>query len=273
MAKTVPNKGLESDHLSDYNRKRSDEILQVIMSYARMDFSPTLRVNSEGDVFDAISAGINMLGEELEISVVTIQEKEALLKEVHHRVKNNLQIVSSLLNLQSSYSTDPEFTALINECKNRIMTMALIHEMLYQSKDLSRINARLYFSRLCENIHSVFRPTSSAIVFDFQIDEYLTFDSEKMIPLGLIVNEVVSNSTKYAFPGNSGTITISVNSLDEDHQHFEIVLGDNGIGLPKNFVIEDAESLGMQLIITLTQQLDADLIIDRENGTYYRLKF
>lgn len=243
------------------------------MSYARMDFSPTLMVNTRGDVFDAISAGINMLGEELEISVVTIQEKEALLKEVHHRVKNNLQIVSSLLNLQASCSTDPEFTALITECKNRIMTMALIHEMLYLSKDLSRINTKLYFTRLCENIHSAFRPTSSAIVFDFQIEEYLTFDSEKMIPLGLIVNEVVSNSIKYAFPGNSGTILVSVRTSDANDQGYEIAIGDNGVGLPKNFVLEEAESLGMQLIATLTEQLDAELVIDREEGTYYRLKF
>ncbi|WP_317897297.1 sensor histidine kinase [Aurantibacillus circumpalustris] len=240
------------------------------MSYAQLDFSKKTEVLGNEDVLDAIGAGINMLGEELENSTVSLKEKEQLLKEVHHRVKNNLQIVSSLLNLQSDNILDEKYLAIIKDSRNRINSMAIVHEMLYASRDLSKIEIKQYIERLCESIHQSFSRPGSEINFKFKIDQNLYFEIDHMIPLGLIINEVVSNSFKYAFPTNKGEISIKLHS---ENNEFKLDLSDNGIGLLENFDPSRDGQLGMQLIIMLVEQMEAKVAIDQKNGTAFYITF
>lgn len=253
-----------------YIQERTNAILDVIMAYARLDFTQKTEITDQGDVFDAIASGVNMLGEELENSVITLQEREALLQEVHHRVKNNLQIISSLMNLQASYTKDEKFLALIRECRNRIISMSMIHEMLYRTRDLSRIQVSDYLKTLTLSINSSFSGSNSAVIFEYKIDDKIYLEAERMIPIGLIVNEAVSNSFKYAFPDREGIIRVQFTATKT---HFRLKIEDNGIGLPKDLRTEDFESLGIQLIGALSDQLSAELKILRENGLGYELRF
>lgn len=253
-----------------YIQERANSILDVIMSFARLEFNVQTEISSNNDVFDSIAAGVNMLGEELENSVVTIREKESLLKEVHHRVKNNLQIVASLMNLQAATSTDPVFLELVRECKNRIDSMSIIHEMLYQSKDLSKINSTNYIHHLILGLESSFCMTNVNVDFRLDIDQGIILEADRMIPLGLILNEAISNSYKYAFPDREGIIEISFN-LEDDL--YVLVVRDNGIGLPKDYDVTKNSSLGLQLIVTLAEQLDAELTWLREEGLGFEFRF
>lgn len=255
----------------EYIQRRSNDILDVIMAYARLEFSNKISIGGKDDVFDSIAAGVNMLGEELENSVVTIKEKEALLKEVHHRVKNNLQIISSLMNLQASNTTDPVFLSLIRECKNRIVSMSMIHEMLYQSKNFSSVKTHEYIKHLLMSIESSFCLADVTVDFDMNLDEQLLLETDKMIPIGLILNEIISNSFKYAFPEKKGTISISFQRC-ETGEGYCLKVGDNGCGLG-NDDWKTGTTLGIQLIHTLSDQLDAQMEMMNENGLKYTFKF
>ncbi|MBI3240235.1 MAG: sensor histidine kinase [Flavobacteriia bacterium] len=254
----------------DYIQERTNSILDVIMSFARLEFNVQTEISSNHDVFDAIAAGVNMLGEELENSVVTIKEKESLLKEVHHRVKNNLQIIASLMNLQAASSTDPVFLELIRECKNRIDSMSIIHEMLYQSKDLSKINATVYIKHLILGLESSFYMSNVNVDFLVTIDQTIILEADRMIPMGLILNEAISNSYKYAFPDREGIIEIDFNIEDG---YYLLRIKDNGIGLPADYDVHKNSSLGLQLIVTLAEQLDAELLWLREEGLGFEFRF
>lgn len=253
-----------------YSHKRANEILEVVMNYARLEFQNKIEISEKDDVFDAISAGVNMLGEELESSTISLKEKEHLLKEIHHRVKNNLQIISSLLNLQSENAGDEKFLAMIRESKNRIMSMALIHEMLYVTKDLSQINVHNYITKLCNSVYQSFYTKDCSIMFEYDIDESLFFEIDNMIPVGLIVNEIISNSLKYAFPDKKGVISVS---FSKNNDKYILTAHDNGVGIPKNFDHKTAKSLGMQLIHMLSEQLDGELLVDSKKGAKYKLCF
>ncbi len=256
----MPEKGYD-------NQERVTEILDVIMSYARFDFSKKTRVIGD-ETLDAIGAGVNMLGEELETSTISLKEKEQLLKEIHHRVKNNLQIVSSLLNLQSENILDKRYLDLIVESRNRINSMALVHEMLYSSKDLSKIEIGEYVQRLSKGIELSLSKSHSDIKFDFSIEEHLYFDIDHMIPMGLILNEIISNSFKYAFPDSVGVITIQISKPSD---FYKLIVKDNGVGLKENFDIKRDSNLGMQLIYMLTEQMDAKVEIRRDKGVAYQI--
>lgn len=254
-----------------YIQERTNSILDVIMSYARLEFNVKTEISENGDVFDSIAAGVNMLGEELENSVVTIKEKEALLKEVHHRVKNNLQIIASLMNLQSASTADPVFLNLIRECRNRISSMAIIHEMLYQSKDLSKINSSEYIKQLVLSLESSFCSSNIKVSFNLDLDETIVLEADRMIPLGLILNEIISNTYKYAFPNKEvGNVSIL---FRKEKENYYLRIKDDGIGLPDTFDVETLASLGLQLIVTLSEQLDAELVWLRENGLGFELRF
>jgi two-component sensor histidine kinase len=211
-----------------------------------------------------------MLGEELKISTISLKEKEQLLKEIHHRVKNNLQIVSSLLSLQSENILDEKYLSLIRDSRNRIASMALVHEMLYSSKSLEKIDASEYIERLSKSILRSLGNPDSKIDFHLKIEPGIVFDIDHIIPLGLILNEIISNSIKYGFPKQHGKISISLKSKKSD---YVLTAGDNGVGLPKGFSIEKTTSLGMQLISMLCDQLDGKLSVKRKKGLIYTIKF
>ncbi len=252
------------------NNQQVNRILEVIMAYARLDFSQKTEVHGNTDVFDAIGAGVNMLGEELEASTISLKEKEQLLKEIHHRVKNNLQIVSSLLSLQSETIKDEIFLNLISASRNRINSMALVHEMLYSAKDLKKIEAGVYIERLSQNIINTLSKPDSKIIFTFNINNNYFLDIDRIIPLGLILNEIITNSIKYAFKKNEGEISIKMSEFENKHV---LEIRDNGIGFPKNFNIETDSNLGLQLIKMLTEQMGAELKMDLAGGAAYKITF
>lgn len=228
-------------------------------------------ISDSGDVLVSLLDITDRKRNENEIKA-SLKEKEVLIKEVHHRVKNNLQIVSSLLNLQSGYLMDDRDLEMFNESQNRVRSMALVHEKLYRSNDLNQINLRDYAMSLVENLNVSYNPKPDCVNVKVDIGN-IFMDVEKGIPCGLIVNEIVSNGFKYAFPGDrKGEILLSVTA---DESNLKMLICDDGIGLPQNFEINKLKSLGMQIVVTLTEQLDGELTITSEpdHGTTFEITF
>ncbi|AAB84974.1 sensor histidine kinase [Methanothermobacter thermautotrophicus] len=196
----------------------------------------------------------------------SLSEKELLLREVHHRVKNNLQIISSLLNLQSLGTEGKEVRDVLMESQGRIKVMAMIHEHLYRSESLASINFRDYVERLVEDI---IISHGSSIRKVIEVDD-IKPDIDTAIPLGLIINELVTNSVKYAFPDGTGSVTVRIRSHDDD---VSLVVADDGVGLPEDIEPENTDTLGLSLVSILTEQLDGTLTIRRDHGTEFRISF
>jgi len=196
-------------------------------------------------------------------------EKELLLKEVHHRVKNNMQVVSSLLSLQKQFINDPALSEVLRESQRRIKSMALVHEKLYQSQDLSQVAFGNYIRSLVAHLVTSQQNQEDQIIIHFDLED-LFFDIQTAIPCGLIINELVSNAFKHAFPKNrKGEISIRLKHLDGDS--FLLAVKDNGVGLPDDFSIDVSQTMGMQLITLLCEQLEGRIEIDRSAGTEFRL--
>ncbi|MGD2249156.1 MAG: histidine kinase N-terminal 7TM domain-containing protein [Candidatus Methanofastidiosia archaeon] len=200
----------------------------------------------------------------------SLKEKEVLLREIHHRVKNNLQIVSSLLNLQSQYIKDKEYTNMINESQNRIRSMALIHEKLYQSEELARINADEYIKTLVKELFRSYAVNTNWVTPTMDIED-IPLSVDTAIPLGLIINELVSNSLKHAFPHKKGEIKVIFHSSNGD---MCLSVIDDGIGLPGNINFKTTKTLGLRLVTILAKdQLDGDIELNRAKGTAFHITF
>lgn len=203
----------------------------------------------------------------------SLQEKEVLLKEIHHRVKNNLQVILSLLKLQSSYTTDPQTLQMFQESQNRIRSMALIHELLYQSQDLARIDFGSYIHTLVNQLARTYTVSTGAIAWEINVEPpviQLTIDTA--LPCGLLINELVSNALKYAFPtGQPGTIRISLQACN--NQEFLLVISDNGLGISSDLDFRHTDSLGLQLVCGTTAQLGGTIELDRTQGTTFTIRF
>jgi len=201
----------------------------------------------------------------------SLKEKEVLLKEIHHRVKNNLQVVSSLLNLQSQHITDKDSLAMFQESQNRVRSMALIHEKLYTSEDLSHIDIASYIHSLTHQLITTYRTASSRVSMNIAItDIFLTITTA--IPCGLIINELVTNALKHAFPQErDGTITVSMTPSNKDS--LILTVSDTGIGFPKEIDFRNTTTLGMQLVTSLAQQLEGTITLDRSEGTTFTTTF
>ncbi|MCW6050954.1 PAS domain S-box protein [Lyngbya sp. CCAP 1446/10] len=200
-----------------------------------------------------------------------LREKEVLLKEIHHRVKNNMQVISSLLQLQAQYIEDEPTLALFEESQTRIHSMALIHEQLYQSENLDRIDLPPYVENLVANLYQSFSSGNTSIQFNINVDP-ISLNIETAIPCGLIINELVSNSLKYAFTKSlAGEININFHEITS--QQFHLSIQDNGRGFPAGFDVENTETLGLRLVRMLTCQLDGTLVIDSECGICYDISF
>jgi PAS domain S-box-containing protein len=198
----------------------------------------------------------------------TLQEKETLLKEIHHRVKNNLQIISSLLDLQEIYvKEDPTAVKVLEESKNRVISMAIIHEMLYQSKDLNYINFSDYIRNMVTNLFDSYGAKNTLL--EINVEE-IYLNIETSVPLGLIISELVSNSLKYAFPEKKGTISIE---LQPKNKKYELIISDNGVGIPEEIDFNTESTLGLRLVKSLVNQLDGTIELDKSHGTKYTIKF
>jgi PAS domain S-box-containing protein len=201
----------------------------------------------------------------------SLLEKDVLLKEVHHRVKNNLQVVSSLLSLQSNYIKDQHSLALFQESQNRVRTMALIHEKLYQSKDLADIDFAAYVNNLTAFLYRSYVIDPSLVRMEVDV-KAASVNIDKAIPCGLIINELVSNSLKYAFPGGrGGRVRVSLHEQEDNVLH--LTVGDDGVGVPADFDERARSSLGMQLVVSLAAQLGAKWSMDRSGGTEFHFAF
>ncbi len=201
----------------------------------------------------------------------SLQEKEVLLREIHHRVKNNLQVVSSLLYLQTRGIQDPQFLEKLQESQNRVKSMALVHESLYQSKDLVRIDFAEYIHSLTRHLFQSYGDHSPTIALSINIDE-VSLGVDAAIPCGLIVNELVSNALKHAFPsGQTGEVRVDLYSEAEDR--LTLVVSDNGVGFPPDVDIHNTQSLGLQLVNGLVKQLNGAMQLYHNGGTQVRITF
>jgi two-component sensor histidine kinase len=201
----------------------------------------------------------------------SLEEKSVLLKEIHHRVKNNLQVISSLLSLQSAQIKDPQARQLFNDSQNRVRSMALIHEKLYQSNDLAHIDFKDYVQNLSNFLMRSFAAEMRGVRSRLDI-ENIFLKIDQAIPCGLILNELVSNSLKHAFPeGRNGEVYIQFR-LDENRQ-YHLTVGDNGAGFPADIDFQNTTSLGLQLVSSLTGQIDGNIELIKTPGTEFRITF
>ncbi|PSJ16363.1 sensor histidine kinase [Nitrosomonas supralitoralis] len=198
-----------------------------------------------------------------------LREKDLLLSEIHHRVKNNLQIIDSLLGMQSDILYNSTAVSVLKESQNRVKSMAMIHQILYESLDFSRVDFSSVLQSLVDNLSVSYALDSSRIQINIDTDPvFLSIDTS--IPLGLILNELCSNAIKYAFPDNrSGSIDVSIKYLHQDS--LQVLVCDDGVGIPEDFDIENTISLGIQLVQLLSEQISAELIIQRSNPTSFML--
>jgi PAS domain S-box-containing protein len=201
----------------------------------------------------------------------SLHEKEILLKEIHHRVKNNMQVISSLLNLQSRHLTDKAAIEMFRESQHRIRSMALVHEKLYQSKDLSRIDFSKYIESLIMFLFHSYRVNSDLVRMKTEVGDVL-LDINSAIPCGLIINELVMNAVKHAFPeGRKGEIIVSLKPSGDDR--FTLAVSDDGVGFPAGLDFRKTETLGMQLVTMLVDQLDGTISLERKPGTRFEIVF
>lgn len=202
----------------------------------------------------------------------SLLEKEVLLKEIYHRVKNNLQVISSLLSLQSAYIKDEHDLVIFKQSQQRIASMALVHEKLYQSQDLARINFGEYIRDLVTDLFTAYEVNEDAIALNINIDDGVFLGLDTAIPCSLIIHELVSNSLKYAFPsGGDGTIYIEIHQNQD--RHVTLVVGDDGIGLPPNFSFKNIASLGWQLVDALINQISGNINIQGARGVECQVTF
>ncbi|MGD2247633.1 MAG: histidine kinase N-terminal 7TM domain-containing protein [Candidatus Methanofastidiosia archaeon] len=200
----------------------------------------------------------------------SLEEKEVLLKEIHHRVKNNMQVISSLLSLQSHYVKDGQYKQMLKESQDRIRSMALIHEKLYESKDLADIDFKEYIKSLAYGLARSYGVSTHTVTFHIRIED-ITLGIDTAIPCGLIVNELVANSLKHAFPDRTGEITVGLEVVDGN---IELTVSDNGVSIPEDINFRNTETLGLRLVTILAEdQLGGEIYLDRTKGTTFCITF
>ena len=201
----------------------------------------------------------------------SLEEKDVLLKEVHHRVKNNLQVISSLLHLQSQHSQDRSSIEMFRQSQDRVRAMAMVHERLYRSKDLAQVDFSNYIETLATHLFGAHRVDTDRIHLAVDVHG-LKLPIDAAIPCGLLLNELISNCLKHAFRGRDrGEIRIEM--LADSADGIQLIVSDDGVGLPPSIEPQAAESFGMQLIADLVEQLHSRITIARDAGTAVRIVF
>ena len=232
--------------------------------------------------FVAVSAISRDITEQKKAERALANNELARKKEIHHRIKNNLQVVSSLLDLQADKFRDKmevmsaEVVNAFKESQDRIASMALIHEELYKDGNMEELHFAPYVVNLTDHLLKTYNVKDVSIDLQMNVANDAYFNMDIAVPLGIIINELVSNSFKYAFKGrDKGEIRIKLgrNGSDKESTNFILEVADNGIGVPDNLNIEDLDSLGMQLVTSLVDQLDGTLNLHKNNGTEFIMKF
>ncbi|MEE8432219.1 MAG: histidine kinase dimerization/phosphoacceptor domain -containing protein [Candidatus Desulfatibia sp.] len=197
----------------------------------------------------------------------SLKEKEVLLSEIHHRVKNNMQVIISLLNLQADKIEDKKYADILKKSQNRILSMALVHEQLYQSKDFANIDFGEYVKSFVNSLSVAHGVDTNKVKLNIDIND-ISFDLENAIPCGLIINELVSNSLKHAFPRQrEGNISIALQPTNEDE--LELTVSDDGVGIPEDLDIEQTDTMGLHLVKMLAEQLEGKIELNRTEGTQF----
>lgn len=200
--------------------------------------------------------------------IESLNEKEIILKEIHHRVKNNMQVVSSLINLQASVVKDEATAMALRETRDRIRSMSLVHEKLYRSSDLCSVNMADYVASLCQELFQAYQTAPIELVLDI---DSIFLNTKEAISMGLLVHELVSNALKHAFPGkNDGVIRVSFGRTEN---LYRLSVADNGVGFPEGVDYKSTQSLGMQIAVTFARQLGGELLVERNDGTVFTLEF
>jgi len=193
-----------------------------------------------------------------------------LLKEIHHRVKNNLQVISSLLSLQSGYLKDDQAKTALQICRDRIKSMGLVHDKLYRSESFNEVNFREYLEDISLQLHRLYH-SGRRIDMEIEAADYMV-SIDVAIPCGIMVNELITNVLKYAFPDDRpGKVTIDFRQLPDNH--YQLMVKDDGVGLPAELDIENTESLGLKLVKMLTKQLEGELQVQSQKGTLFKITF
>lgn len=200
----------------------------------------------------------------------SLEEKEVLIREIHHRVKNNMQIISSLLNLQKQYVNDEEASDVLLESQNRVRSMAMIHEKLYKTRNFSEINFADYIRSLVDDLFHSYGVNPAQIKKKMILEEVM-LGLETAIPCGLIISELVTNTLKYAFPNHmGGEFKIELYFVDG---LYHLIISDDGVGIPPQIDFDETETLGLQLVHTLVNQLEGTVDLIRNNGTEFKIIF
>lgn len=199
-------------------------------------------------------------------------------KEIHHRIKNNLQVISSLLDLQAEKFENERVREAFRESQNRVVSMALIHEELYKGEGTDTLDFSTYLQKLAENFFQTYSLSSKNIRLCMSLEENAFFDMDTAVPLGIVVNELISNSLKHAFTEKQeGEIRIKLcreeRNCEMQKSLFSLTISDNGKGIPEGLELECVESLGLQLVSALVDQLDGQIELNRPNGTEFRITF
>jgi len=237
-------------------------------------FSGSVMRDKEGGIHGIICVASDISGRKKAENQIkaSLKEKEVLLQEIHHRVKNNMQIISSLLKLQASIANDERVTDALKESQSRVYAMASVHEILYGSDSLTSIEIRSYISKLAKTIFQSYGASMERIDLKVEIED-IKLGIEQAIPLGLLINELVSNSLKYAFPGNcAGQIIIKLQAVDQGE--IECIVCDNGEGIQENIDWRSTDTLGFRLVKILGEnQLNGITNLGRDNGTHFSVRF
>lgn len=239
-------------------------------------------ISSRGKVIERDAAGkpLRMVGSHVDITeskqdeariASALHDKEVLLKEIYHRVKNNLQVIASLLSMQARGADDERVRSALTDSVSRVHAMALVHEQLYRSNDLERIAVKTYLGDLLGHLREASPASSRGVELSLDADD-ATVDIETAIPCGLLVNELVTNALKHAFPEDArGTITTRFRADADGWLTLEV--GDDGVGVPAGFDFRQSASLGLRLVASLVDQLQGEMTLERGGGTRYRLHF
>jgi two-component sensor histidine kinase len=247
--------------------KDSNSVLTAVQNN---DYSHNIQVHGEGD-FRILTEGIDRTRETLDEMMAERRQIEQIRKkEIHHRIKNNLQVISSLLDLESDKFQDQKVIEAFRNSQSRVISMALVHEELYKSEDMESIDFSDYIIKLVNDLSHSYMMDTGDINIRIHIDA-IFLDMDIAIPLGMIVNELVSNSFKHAFrPGDKGDILID---LSFDGEKFTLVVCDNGAGFPEEVNFRETESLGLQLVTTLVDQIDGTIELERTEVTRFIITF
>ncbi len=268
--------------MSSKRTERFDEFGNIKGQFLFLDVYKAPFYDEEGNMIGTVGCGRDITREKQleqkqrvaeEKIHASLREKDILLNEIHHRVKNNMQVISSLLKLQASACKNPELTERLNESQSRIHAMALVHEKLYGSRDFTRIDLAGYVRTLSQELFQSHKINQWKIALVVQTDAEVYLDINKAIPCGLILNELISNALKHAFPGGrQGKLQILLR--ETENKEIEIIVRDNGLGLPDDVNIHAPRSLGLDLVSGLVKnQLDGQIEVRRDKGTEFRITF